>query len=716
MNPSESGDGRSDGRDAESRVVDKLDALAANLWWSWQPEIRAIFRSLDPKLWRAVRHNPVALMRATDRATIAERVQDLEIQTRVEQAHRRLQEYLDANRTWAMYNVGPIMARPVAYFSAEFGLHQSIPIYSGGLGVLAGDHLKSMSDLGVPTAGVGLLYHQGYVHQLIDAEGRQQDDYEPLSNDDLAMTPLTDAAGEPLRITVELPEGPVVLRVWRMAVGRVALHLLDARDDANPPAARDLTARLYGGDDATRIRQEMLLGVGGHRALVAAGVEPSLLHLNEGHSAFALLERARHLVERQGISALEALRAVARQAVFTTHTPVPAGHDRFDVEMTAEHLRPLAEGLGMPVDEVVALGLDGGRFVTTVLALRLAHKVNGVSALHGQVSRQMFHHLYPQVEEHRVPIGHITNGVHARTWVASGMQELLARHFGPDWLDGITRPALWRDVDAIPDAELWEMHKVLKARMLFFVRRRDAERRERLALPVPLRPLLDPDALTLGFARRFATYKRADLLLHHMDRLLALIEDAERPLQLVFAGKAHPKDEGGKALVERVCSLERDRRFAGRIVFVENHSMQVARQLVQGVDAWLNTPRRPMEACGTSGMKAALNGVPNLSVLDGWWAEAFDGANGFAIGSGEIHVDPEVQDARAAESLFEILERRAVPLFYERDEAGLPRGWIAMMKRTMRTLAWRFNADRMVMDYVRECYLPAATGQSAAMP
>ncbi|HMB53402.1 MAG TPA: alpha-glucan family phosphorylase [Thermoanaerobaculia bacterium] len=701
---------------SQDRVVDKLDTLAANLRWSWKPEVRAIFRSLDPKRWRAVHHNPVALMRSLDRETISERVQDLEMQTRIEQAHRRLQEYLDPDRTWAMNHVGPIMARPVAYFSAEFGIHQSIPIYSGGLGVLAGDHLKSMSDLGVPTAGVGLLYHQGYVHQLIDAEGRQQDEYEPLSNDDLAMTLVTDAAGEPLRVTVELPEGPVVLRVWKMAVGRVSLYLLDARDDANPESARELTARLYGGDDATRIRQEMLLGVGGHRALVAAGVEPSLLHLNEGHSAFALLERARHLVERQGVTPQEAFRNVARNAVFTTHTPVPAGHDRFDVEMTTEHLRPLAEGLGMPVEEVVALGVDGGRFVTTVLALRLAHKVNGVSALHGQVSRQMFHHLYPQVEEHRVPIGHITNGVHARTWVATGMQELLSRHFGPDWLDGITRPTLWRDADAIPDAELWEMHQVLKARMLSFVRRRDAERRERLGMSPPMRQLLDPEALTLGFARRFATYKRADLLLSHLDRLLRLVEDSERPVQLVFAGKAHPKDEGGKALVQRVTSLERDLRFAGRIVFVENYSMQVARQLVQGVDAWLNTPRRPMEACGTSGMKAALNGVPNISVLDGWWAEAYDGANGFAIGSGEIHVDPAIQDQRAAEALFELLETKVVPLFYERDEHGLPVGWIAMMKRAMRTLSWRFNADRMVMDYVGQCYLPAAGGQSASMP
>ena len=655
-------------REPHDGIVDKLDALAANLWWSWQPDIRAIFRSLDPKLWRIVHHNPVALLRNMDRDEIAERVQDLEIQTRIHQAHRRLQEYLAPSQTWAMDEVGPIMARPVAYFSAEFGLHQSFPIYSGGLGVLAGDHLKSMSDLGVPTAAVGLLYHEGYVHQQIDAEGRQQDAYEPVQVEDLAVLPVPGRNGEEqLRVTVTLAEGDVVLKVWRVAVGRVTLYLLDARDEANPVPLQALTARLYGGDNRTRIQQEMLLGIGGHRALIAAGVDPSVLHLNEGHSAFALLERARHLVEREGIEAEEALRAVARSAVFTTHTPVEAGHDRFDPETVAEYLRPIAAGLRMPVEDVVKLGLefrDHGPFVTTVLAINLAHKVNGVSALHGHVSRRMWHHLYPGIEEHLVPIGHITNGVHARTWLASGMQELLSRYLGAGWLDQITRPDLWTRVEQIPDAELWELHQVLKARMLSFVRKRDARRRERLGMTAPARELLDPEALTIGFARRFATYKRADLLLTHMDRLLALVESSERPVQLIFAGKAHPRDEPGKAVAQRVAQLERDLRFAGRVVFVENHSMLIARQLVQGVDVWLNTPRRPMEACGTSGMKAALNGVPNVSVLDGWWAEAFDGANGFAIGSGEIHVDPAVQDERAAASLFDVLENQVVPLYY----------------------------------------------------
>jgi starch phosphorylase len=707
-------------KDPQDGVVEKLQALANNVWWSWQPEIRTLFRNLDPKLWREVHHNPAALLRRMDRDEILERVQDLELQTRIHQAHRRLMEYLSPAATWATDEAGPIMARPVAYFSAEFGLHQSFPIYSGGLGVLAGDHLKSMSDLGVPTAAVGLLYHEGYFHQQIDAEGRQQDAFEPVQVEDLAVFPVAarDGAGQ-LRVTVTLPQGEVVLKVWRVAVGRVTLYLLDARDEANPPELQELTARLYGGDNRTRIQQEMLLGVGGHRALIAAGVEPSVLHLNEGHSAFALLERARHLVEREGIAAEEALRSVARAAVFTTHTPVEAGHDRFDPETVAEHLAPLAAGLGLPVEELVKLGLefrDHGPFVTTVLAVNLAHKVNGVSALHGHVSRRMWHHLYPGVEEHLVPIGHITNGVHARTWMATGMQDLLGRYLGPGWLDGITRPDLWAKVEQIPDAELWEVHQVLKARMLTFVRKRDARRRERLGLGSPARELLDPDALTIGFARRFATYKRADLLLHHMDRLLALVEDADRPVQFIFSGKAHPKDEPGKAVAQRIAQLERDLRFAGRVVFVENYSMLIARQLVEGVDVWLNTPRRPMEACGTSGMKAALNGIPNVSVLDGWWAEAFDGANGFAIGSGEIHVDPEVQDARAADSLFAVLEDQVVPLYYDRDALGVPRGWIALMKRSMRTLSWRFNADRMVKDYVRHGYLPAAGGQSAAMP
>jgi glycogen phosphorylase len=704
----------------------KLHELAQNLWWSWQPDIRAIFREIDPETWSLVYHNPVALLQRVSPEEIGRRVQDLEMQTRINQAHRRLQSYLHGGESWGMVHAGPILARPVAYFSAEFGLHQSLPIYSGGLGVLAGDHLKSMSDLGAPVAGVGLLYHEGYVHQLIDENGWQQDLYEPIAAAELPVEPVTGKDGEQARFSVELPGRDVFLKIWRVRVGRSGLLLLDARDDANSPEDQALTARLYGGDQETRIQQEILLGVGGHRALGVVGIRPSVLHLNEGHSAFALLERARELVQEQGLEPAEALREVAAMSCFTTHTPVEAGHDRFRADLASSHLEALARGLKMPIHEVMALGSEhpgdpNAPFCPTVLALKLTRRSNGVSALHGRVSRKMWQGLYPGKSEEEVPIGHITNGIHARTWMAADMYSLLLQHLGPRWLDRISHADLWTSIDKAGDAELWEVHQVLKARLFAFARRRLADRRERLGLPTPEREPLDPEALTLGFARRFATYKRADLLFQDLDRLDRLINHPERPVQIVYAGKAHPRDTGGKALAQRVANLEKDPRFAGKIVFIENYTMHVGRQLVQGVDVWLNTPRRPLEACGTSGQKCILNGVLNCSILDGWWAEAYDGGNGFAIGDGEVHANPEIQDERDAQALFEVLEREVVPLYYDRhaDRTGsqsVPHGWMARVKRAMRTLAWRYNADRMVMDYVQECYLPAAGGDTCRMP
>ena len=702
------------------RTLQMLRELAQNLWWSWQPDIRAIFRELEPETWRAVYHNPVALLQRVPAEEIDRRVQDLEMQTRINQAHRRLRSYLAGGESWGLVHAGPILARPVAYFSAEFGLHQSLPIYSGGLGVLAGDHLKSMSDLGAPVVGIGLLYHQGYVHQWMDGIGWQQDLYEPIAAEELPVEPVPGEDGAQARLSVELPGREVFLRLWRVHVGRSDLLLLDARDDANSPADHELTARLYGGDQEMRIQQEILLGVGGHRALGVVGIRPCALHLNEGHSAFALLERAREIAERQGLDPADALREVAASSVFTTHTPVEAGHDRFRVDLAGPHLEPLARGLGMPLDEVLALGSErqgdpNAPFCTTVLALKLTRRANAVSALHGRVSRKMWQPLYPNKTEEEVPIGHITNGVHVRTWLAADMHDLLVRYLGTRWLDRISFPNLWTEIERIPDAELWEIHQVLKARLLVFARRRLADRRQRLGLPEPEREPLDPEALTLGFARRFATYKRADLLFQDLDRFAKLVGDPERPLQIVYAGKAHPRDTGGKALAQRVANLEKDPRFAGRVIFVEDYSMHVGRQLVQGVDAWLNTPRRPLEACGTSGQKCILNGVLNCSILDGWWAEAYDGGNGFAVGGGEVHADPELQDERDALALFDTLESEVIPLYYQRDAAGIPTGWIARVKRAIRTLAWRYNADRMVMDYVKECYLPAAGGETCRM-
>jgi starch phosphorylase len=697
-----------------------LRELARNLWWSWQPDIRAIFRELAPETWRAVYHNPVALLQRVPPEEIYRRVQDLEMQTRIYQAHRRLQSYLAGDESWGLVHAGPIPARPVAYFSAEFGLHVSLPIYSGGLGVLAGDHLKSASDLGAPVVGVGLLYHEGYVHQWMDADGMQQDLYEPIATAELPVEPVPGPDGGQARLSVELPGREVFLRIWRVHVGRSRLLLLDARDDANSPADHELTARLYGGDQEMRIQQEILLGVGGHRALGVVGIRPGALHLNEGHSAFALLERGREIVEREGLAPADALREVAAMSVFTTHTPVEAGHDRFRPDLAGPHLEPLARGLGMALEEVLALGRERpgdpeAPFCTTVLALKLSRRANAVSALHGRVSRKMWLPLYPGKSEEEVPIGHVTNGVHVRTWLAADMHDLLVRYLGPRWLDRISFANLWTEIERIPDAELWEVHQVLKARLLSFARRRLADRRQRLGLPEPEREPLAPEALTLGFARRFATYKRADLLFQDLDRFARLVGDPQRPLQIVYAGKAHPRDAGGKELAQRVANLEKDPRFAGRVVFVEDYSMHVGRQLVRGVDAWLNTPRRPLEACGTSGQKCILNGVLNCSILDGWWAEAYDGGNGFAVGGGEIHADPETQDERDALALFETLERQVIPLYYERDAQGLPRGWIGRVKRAIRTLAWRYNADRMVMDYVRECYLPAAGGDTSRM-
>jgi starch phosphorylase len=699
----------------------KLRELAQNLWWSWQPDIRAIFRELDPLTWRLVYHNPVALLQRLAPEEVSRRVQDLEMQTRIDQAHRRLKQYLQGSDSWGTVHAGPLLAFPVAYFSAEFGLHQSLPIYSGGLGVLAGDHLKSMSDLGIPVVGVGLLYHQGYVHQLIDESGWQQDSYEPIGSAELPVDPVLGADGQQVRFAVELPGRDIFLKVWHVWAGRSRLLLLDARDDANAPEDQELTARLYGGDQETRIQQEILLGVGGYRALGKVGVKPSVLHLNEGHSAFALLERAREIVERQGLDSTEAIREVAATSVFTTHTPVEAGHDRFKTDLAGRHLEALARGLGMPLDRVLALGAEhpndpNSPFSPTVLALNLTRRSNGVSALHGRVSRKMWHHLYPGRPEEEVPIGHITNGVHVRTWLASDMHQVYSQYLGPRWLESLTRPDLWIKAERIPDAEIWEVHQVLKARLVNFVRRRLADRRERLGMPAPAQEPLDPEVLTLGFARRFATYKRADILFHDLDRLDRLINSKERPVQIVFAGKAHPRDTGGKALAQRVANMERDPRFAGKIVFVENYSMHVGRELVQGVDVWLNTPRRPLEASGTSGEKCILNGGLNCSILDGWWAEAYDGANGFAVGTGEIHSNPDIQDERDGAALFDVLEREVVPLYYERDDTGLPKGWIRRVKRAIRTLSWRYNADRMVMDYVKECYLPAAGGDSCRMP
>jgi starch phosphorylase len=709
----------------QTPLIDKLRELARNLWWTWQPNVTGLFRELDPGLWRSTDHNPVEFLKRITAEQLERRAAEMALDSRIDYAFRRLAEYLKNNDSWGSVYASSLRARPVAYFSAEFGLHESLPIYSGGLGVLAGDHLKSASDLGVPLFGVGLLYDQGYFRQSLDSGGWQQEQYLNTNPDLLPIERVLGPDGRPLVIALDTHSGILRAQVWRVEVGRTSLLLLDSNVPENSESDRTLTARLYGGDARVRIRQELLLGVGGVRVLHALCILPSVLHLNEGHSAFATLEMVRAEMEANAVPFGEAVRDIAAMTVFTTHTPVAAGHDRFPAALVEEHLGKLREALHLSIDDFMGLGRIhpadlSEPFCMTVLALKLSRRANGVSALHGQVSRRMWHPLYLNRPEEEVPIGHITNGVHVPSWVAPQMHQLLDRHLGVDWPKRQRYPDTWAGVQTIDDAEFWETQQVLKARLIDFVRRRlvaQAKRRgEAEAAVSRAAHALDLNALTIGFARRFATYKRAGLVLKDVDRLAELVEAPDRPIQFIFAGKAHPEDHYGKELIQNIARLTRHERFAQKIVFVEDYDMNVARQLVQGVDVWLNNPRRPQEASGTSGEKALLNGALNCSILDGWWAEAYDGTNGFAIGEGRTHSVTAVQDERDHKALLDTLVNRVVPLYYDRDASGLPREWIARQKNALRSLAWRFNADRMVMDYVQTGYLPAARGVSCLMP
>ncbi len=704
---------------------EKLWSLARNLWWSWDQDSTSLFRDLDPVRWRQVKHNPVALLSEIALPDIERRAGELVLHSRINYAYRRQQEYLQADRTWGATHASVLRPRPVAYFSAEFGLHESVPIYSGGLGVLSGDHIKSASDLDIPLVGIGLYYGQGYFRQHLDRTGWQHEDYLRTDLNQLPMTPAIGTDGKPITVEIETRGGLIRAKVWRMKVGRCDLLLLDSNVDGNAPEDRELTSRLYGGDGRVRIRQELLLGVGGYRALRAAGITPGVLHLNEGHSGFAVLEAIRTRMEEEGIGFDQAVPHVRREVVFTTHTPVPAGHDRFHSGLIEEHLGPLRERLGLSHEGLMALGRENPHnpheeFCMTVLGLKLSRHANAVSALHGEVSRAMWTGLYPGKAEDSVPIGHITNGVHVPTWLAPQMFRLYDRHLGTGWHEHSGESRIWEGIENVDDGELWETHLSLKSRLLAFVRRRayaQAEvRQEPQEALQRLVNVLTPDALTIGFARRFATYKRANLVLQDIRALVQMVNDPKRPVQFVFAGKAHPHDEPGKRVLQEIAQLMRDSEFADRLVFVEDYDINVGRHFVQGVDVWLNSPRRPLEASGTSGQKVVLNGGLNLSVLDGWWAEAYDGFNGFAFGRGRTHSNMNVHDNRDAEDLYRVLREEVIPLYYERDRDGLPHGWIKRMKRTIRTLGWRFNADRMVMDYTLKCYVPAAGGTSSDMP
>ncbi|MBX3249520.1 MAG: alpha-glucan family phosphorylase [Myxococcales bacterium] len=694
-----------------------LTELADNLWWCWGVDGAAIFRALDPERFEATGHDPHAVLAALSDAEAQARLEAAGLTTTLDEAVRALRTYLAGAGTWGRRHAGLLHHAPIAYFSAEFGLHESLPIYSGGLGVLAGDHLKSASDLGLPLIGVGLLYREGYFQQTLDDEGWQQQAYPALEPEAKGLRRVCAPDGSWLQVQVETQTGVLHAAVWEQAVGRVRLLLLDADVPENTPADRALTHRLYGGDERTRIRQELLLGVGGMRALDGLGVRPAALHLNEGHSAFAALEAMAQHVEREGMSLAEAREEVANRTLFTTHTPVPAGHDRFGPDLLVEHLLPLAQRLGLDAEGVLAFGrvrpeCRDETFCMTVLAMKLAHRVNGVSFLHGRVSREMWASLYAEHPLHRIPIGHVTNGVHLPTFLAPRMARLLDASLPAGWRERQDEPEIWEPVLQIPDEAIHEVREGLKRDLVHHLRelaaRQARGRGEAASVVRALEHAFEGDALLVGFARRFATYKRASLVLEDLEVLDALVNDPARPMRFVFAGKAHPRDEGGKRLLQKVFRASRDPRFLGKVVLLEGYDLSLGRALTRGVDVWLNNPRRPLEASGTSGQKAAMNGVLNCSILDGWWAEGFDGDNGFAIGRGEVHRDLKLQDARDQEELVRVLREEVAPLYYDRDASGLARGWLRRVKRAMATLGWRFNADRMVRDYAKGGYLPAA--------
>jgi starch phosphorylase len=706
-----------------------LQTLAYNLWWCWNADAVALFRRINPDLFEALDHSPIRLLGATEQKRFEQLEQDDGFLAHMDRVAAALDHYLSA-RTWfhetflgraeSSRLVDPTNLIEgdirVAYFSAEFGIHESVPVYSGGLGVLAGDHLKSASDLGIPLVGVSLMYREGYFRQYLNVDGWQQERYPENDFFTLPLVLEENSDGSPLLVTVPLPGREVRIRVWRVQVGRVPLYLLDANIAENRQEDRGITAQLYGGDQHTRIQQEIILGIGGIRALKALGKMPTVCHMNEGHSAFCGLERVRMMMEEHRLDFAAAAEAVKAGTCFTTHTPVPAGNDAFPIQMIEQYLGEYLHGMGVDRNTLTTLGRqhprnEGEPFGMTVLALKMANTSNGVSKLHGSVSRKMWHEIWPGLPTSEVPITSITNGVHTQSWLSPEIGQLYDRYLGVQWEEKPTEFAIWKRVEQIPDAELWRTHERGRERLVAFARQRlRAQLKRRGSPPSEVESadeVLDPDALTIGFARRFATYKRGDLIFRNPDRIKALLNDSKRPVQIIFSGKAHPKDQGGKELIARVVQMARRPEFRRHVVFLEDYDMNVARHLVQGVDVWLNNPRRPLEASGTSGMKVPCNGGLNLSILDGWWVEGYDGDNGWVIGAGEEYTDLGYQDDVESRALYDLIEQDIAPLFYTRGNDGLPRGWIRRMKRSIMTLVPVFNTNRMVEEYTERCYLPS---------
>lgn len=695
------------------RRINRLGQLAYNLWWTWRPEAMRLFILIDRDLWERSAHNPISFLYTVERARLNAMTQDRTFLEHYDRVFEHFDDYMQAKNTWFNQTYPDLVDKTIAYFSMEFGLHETLALYAGGLGVLSGDHLKEASDLGLPLAGVGFLYTKGYFAQRITEDGWQETRDYSIKVKEATIMPVVDSDGKRITVTVELPERIVVLQIWQVQVGRVPLFLLDSDLDTNSAVDRMLTSNLYSGNPEMRIQQEMLLGIGGVRALRQLGYAPTVWHMNEGHSAFLALERIREMI-RDGYTYEDSLKRVLATNVFTTHTPVPAGNDEFPTYLVEKYFANYWPELGLDREKFFQLAHAqrpwGDAFSMPVLAIKLSQHTNAVSELHGRVTQKMWQFLWPGVEAEHVPITYVTNGVHTGTWLARRLRNLFDEYFPPNWLERIDDPVVWESINEIPDEKLWAVRLHLKRKLVLHIKERARQQWIQGGIhPVQVIAsgvLLDPYVLTLGFARRFAPYKRANLVLRDLDRLIKLINRPNMPVQIIFAGKSHPDNEPGKLLIQEVYRAVKKAENGGRLVFLEEYDMNEARYLVQGVDVWLNTPSRPMEASGTSGQKAALNGVLNFSVLDGWWREGFNGRNGWAIGEDADPVEPELQDVHDAFDLYDTLEKEIIPMYYqERSPDGLPREWIARIKETIRTLAPQFSTSRMVKEYTERLYL-----------
>ncbi|MBE9207256.1 alpha-glucan family phosphorylase [Nostoc sp. LEGE 06077] len=700
----------------------RLADLAYNYWWSWSSDRISLFQTIDPQEWERCGHNPVAILESASYERLTQLAEDPLYLKQISALVREFDQYMAQQDTWVSRVAPQVSAEhPIAYFCAEFGIHESLPVYSGGLGILAGDHLKSSSDLGVPLIGVGLLYRQGYFRQRLNRQGWQEDYYLDNPFQRMPLELIKNEQGEPITIQIEIRQRQVKVQIWQVQVGRVTLYLLDSDRQDNDPIDRWLTGHLYGGNLETRIAQEVVLGIGGVRALTALGIKPSVHHLNEGHAAFCTLEIARQEIERTGKSFYDIEASVKKSCVFTTHTPVPAGHDVFSPDLIDSYFAQYWPQLRLSREQFLALGArrlgdPWEPFGMTVLALRMCRACNGVSELHGKVSRKMWTVLYPQHTEDTVPIGYITNGVHAPTWTAPLLADLYDEYLGKDWKNNALDPQMWAKVDDIPDTELWTRHQILKERLIAYTRYKVKKSREQRGEDYQsiqaVDNLLDPNILTIGFARRFSPYKRGDLILRDAERAVKIFGNAQRPVQIIFAGKAHPADEEGKRIIQRLMEWCHNSGIINRVAFIEDYDIYTGQKLVQGVDVWLNNPRRPLEASGTSGQKVCFNGGLNCSVLDGWWCEGYQtgadgkGINGWAIGEDAHTSDQELQDRIDSQSLYQLLESEIVPLYYDQDAQGIPHRWIQMMKTSIKTNAPLFNTDRMIADYVSQVYVP----------